>query len=408
MKIRHYCCLLVCLIYCSSIAAKTNFKDAYAALKAKDYDHAVILATNKLENATGDDIGECYYIIGYSYKQKNNTSEAIRYYLKARNHYQSPKKLARINANIGARLTSLDLPKQALFYYQDVIAHAGKDSKALYYAYYNQASTYKKLQQIDSASHSIIQAETYAKAAGDDIFLLTIYNLTGLIYFEAGDYPHAIEMFHKMIKLNDHMDDPDVKPRYVEHVRDAYHNLANVTLEQGDSTMAIRYYQQAIALADSNYDRFESWKDIGEIYLMQQKTSEAETALLQALKLVDDTDLMTNAEDIKIYRFLAEVVEGELGRLYSTHGYDLLDQFRIRQDEVIEMHRKELGVTAINNHFFAVNQDTRLSTLEKLLYGIGALILILAIGFAVRFIRRKRLKHTINNDVKELIDIINH
>ena len=51
------------------------------------------------------------------------------------------------------------------------------------------------MQQIDSASHSIIQAETYAKAAGEDIFLLSIYNLTGLIYFEAGDYPHAIEMF---------------------------------------------------------------------------------------------------------------------------------------------------------------------------------------------------------------------
>lgn len=170
MKIRHYCCLVVYLICFSSVDAKTTFKDAYAALKAKDYDHAIRIATNKLENAVGDDIGECYYIIGYSYKQKNNMSEAIRYYLKARNHYQNPKKLARINANIGTRLTSLDLPKQALFYYRDVIAHAGKDSKALYYAYYNQASAYKKMQQIDSASHNIIQAETYAKAAGDDNF----------------------------------------------------------------------------------------------------------------------------------------------------------------------------------------------------------------------------------------------
>ncbi|MEL6557212.1 MAG: hypothetical protein AAFQ94_03455, partial [Bacteroidota bacterium] len=151
-----------------------------------------------------------------------------------------------------------------------------------------------------------------------------------------------------------------------------------------------------------------SWKDIGEIYLMQQKTSEAKSALLQALKLVDDTDLMTNAEDIKIYRFLAEAVEGEQGRLYSTHGYDLLDQFRMRQEEVIEMHRKELGVTAINNYFFAVGQDSRLSTLQKVLYGIGALMLIIGIFLIVRFVRRKRLKHAINDDVKELIDIIKH
>lgn len=341
-----FCCFAIS----TSIAQQTPFTETYDLLANESYEEAITNATQLTNNLTGDELGECYFIIGYSHKQLNQMGLAMKNYLLALKHYRSPGKISNINNNIGNLLLSLDLHNYAVLYFDAVIQPTVKDSLAINYAYFNRAKALSQLKQYPEALSDIDAAIQLAEFRKDWQLGLQITNRAGLLHRESGNSKASLSFYKQLINKYKELDQASVLySEYQYYAGMAFHNTAFLHLTEGDTAIALEAYQEALSLAQDGYEIFETSKDMGEIALLQGDQPMALQYLEKAINAVAPQELMGSTSDLEIYQLYAAVVTDVNQKVaLLQQGNEQLLAYGKMKDEVIQMHQRHMTVMAMN------------------------------------------------------------
>ncbi|MEL7146023.1 MAG: hypothetical protein AAFO69_06620, partial [Bacteroidota bacterium] len=282
-----------------------DLKSAYDAIAKKQYKQAIEIVRPMLSEAIGDDLGNCYYVIGYCNEKTNELEKAMENYLLALEHFKELEMQLRVNNNIAYILRELDLNKEALPYLNFIKRYGKPASKSVNYALYNSALALSSLEKFEEALTNVDSAISMSQARNDLKVELESILAKGLIYRRADEHELAKAHYQQLIDLHDFAVSSEEMTEYLSlykiNAHRAKHNLAYLQLSLADTISALENFHLALQLTNSNYERFVTLKEIGEIYYYASNTSKAKRYLYKAYQQVTESDIKGNIDDLEIY-----------------------------------------------------------------------------------------------------------
>ncbi len=372
---------------------KKKFTKIYQAMKDQDYVRTLHLTDSLKEISSGDELGKCYYIIGYVYERKNNVGLAMKNYLMAIEYFTDLEQTLRMYNNIGDILTVLALDEDAIKYFDFAITHGKESSKAVNYAYFSRARALSNLDMHDEALADVESAERLAKERGDNTLLLKIYVRSGYVNRRAKKYPEAFRAYEQLLLENESK--PNDHPKKSIHQLHAWmgaHNAAFAYLTLGDTTKGLSYYDMALNLSMGDVQKFETMKNLGDLHYKLGDIDQAKELLNMGLSLVNDDELLGKASNLEIFKMLT-FVEADLSAQVAllNRGNDLLTQYSKQKDDVIKLHDRNLAALSLNSHYEVSKWRNYLSDMWFAILA-GLLLLVIIVSVVALRLRKKAVE----------------
>lgn len=313
------------------------FEKIYGFTNDAMYDSAIREAGAILPQL--DDVnkaGEAYFVIAYSHERSGRPFQAIKYYLKASEHFTLETCLSNTFENIGLIYKGFNQQDKAIYYFNKAVALQKAGSQERMKKLYSRSTSLRRYDRTDLALMDLLEAEEIAYETGAKVFRAKIYNQLGLAFKFRGELSKAGSYFFQALEIAE--------------TRDIYHNYANLKLELGDTVQAEEYFLKAISLSEKPA-LISSYIDLGEMYLLWGKREQAYLYLQKAhKKFRESNDRAFN--HIKLFEALAKAETDELkADLYKDRA---IAEYKESARELIRS----------NELFFGVIADEKLRSLE--------------------------------------------
>jgi len=166
--------------------------------------------------------------------------------------------------------------------------------------YQELAEKYKRERNFEEAKKNIENSIELNKREANNELLAKDYRLYGNIFNHFQKYESAIEYYQKSISLCEKND-------FVEQLGFSIENLASTLFNQGKVEKAITKSLEALDISQEfNLIELELivLRSLGNHYMSLKQYSKAESRLLEALKLLEQSDVKEDEIDCEIYRYL--------------------------------------------------------------------------------------------------------
>ncbi|MEL6558356.1 MAG: tetratricopeptide repeat protein [Bacteroidota bacterium] len=292
---------------------KTDLEAACKLVHQKQYEQAIPKLTELVENSNGDIKAMSLFNLAYISKKKRNYADALRYYSKAVNHYEDEKLKAHAYRNIANLYKLMGRVEEAHYFYNHVL-RLDIDKKLRMQTLFSKAKNAKGLGRFDIFVEELKKSESLALSLEDSTYLAKIYNQFGYRYAENGDFDKALDYYLKSLEYKE--------------LGTTYHRFAEMSLLEGDTIGAISEYKHALSL-ESASDRFLTYKDLADLFVLLDEHKEAKKYLEYAYSLYPKVS-QTKA-NVEVFKQL----------YHYTHDTKLL-----------EKGFDEMGIVAHNSEYF--------------------------------------------------------
>jgi len=183
-----------------------------------------------------------------------------------------------------------------------------------------------------------------------------------------------------------------------EYIGQAWHNIAVTFKVQARDKQAIEAYEQAEAyhaVESSHSDRFTTWLDLSETYLLMQDYLRAYEYGKKALNVYNEVSLLP--DHYKVYDILSQITHAQerydISHSYSQEYMSVNKRFLEAQEEILRV-KDQFKMEVLTAGFFVeLNADKRQSELEWFLIALGAFsALIIVLGRLHFLIKKKSIK----------------
>jgi signal transduction histidine kinase len=258
----------------------------------------------------------------------------------------------------------------------------------------NMAAIYNEEKQYDQSLKHLKRALRIARHQGDPKAIARSLNNMGLLYLMA---------FHKLDSCEAYaMEALMVSEKHGDEYSGAHSNriLGDLHFELGESKEALKYYFRTLELSDgvSNSLKAETWNQIAETYIRQNKLAEAIPILTKNLEVTKKYSYRD--ELARSYRLLSELYQ-QLGKL--SYSLDYLQRYTALHDSIYNEHngmqlatlQSQFDLDLKQAQIELLTKDTQLNKKEisqqriQLYATIGGLICILLITFLLFYVNRK-------------------
>ncbi|MEO9475827.1 MAG: tetratricopeptide repeat protein [Cyclobacteriaceae bacterium] len=220
-----------------------------------------------------------------------------------------------VRKNIGALLDNFKEYDQALKIYKEAVAFAKKyDRKELASLYANMGNSYRDLRDAENLLKYYTMSIKLSESVDDYYKTAQINNRLGLSFYSAKSYGEAEYYFLKSIAFKSKLSGSKLRV-----IGQAYHNLAHVFGDQGETRKAIDHLEQALTFKNGQ-DLFVTLLDLGEIYLKIGEPQKAKDYLTQSLEYYPGM-ASSKSEDHAVYKWL-DLAEKELGNFKQAYEYN--------------------------------------------------------------------------------------
>ena len=380
-----YVCLLFALMVCISAGRAQERSYPFDSLQqvirkeigqgtnhfldeARAYDSLAMLSSDTLKMGKGRNfIGMYHYFTG-SHRQ------AIQYYLQALPFFESVRDtfyIALVNNNIGAAYEYRREPENSIAYYKNALAAFRLLADTLWMAnvYNNIGIQYHVAEQHAQAFTHLDTARTYYQALGDTSMLATNTANMAECYRYMGEIDKAIEIGEKYLRDYQKFHSTDV-------LGNVYAMLAKAYLEKNQLEIAARYNRRSLDIRnqfDFNFQKSNNFETESAIY---EKKGDYRKALISYKIFKAQQDSMLNKEkDDRITQLLTE--------------YE------------VEKKDQEISLLASQNEVNALRIER--SNRQALLYGLGALTMLISV---IALVFLLRLKSRTNRELAEKNSLI--
>ncbi|MGB3465583.1 MAG: tetratricopeptide repeat protein, partial [Cyclobacteriaceae bacterium] len=217
-----------------------------------------------------------------------------------------------------------------------------------------------------------------------------IQHQIGLLYASTGDIALARQEYLKVIN-----GEKSVDAKYLRIVSRSLHNMGHTYLLEKEFEVALKYYQKALKLKNSNKDKFITLKDIGICY---NEMGEYDSALIYLNEAEKIFSFVTPVKDnSEIYHAL-DYTYHQLGQYElsqnaaATYHQLIVDFIEIKEGLIAQYSAAEIASVIAAHH----KDSNHKQTTEQYLWYIaiaGGLCLILGFSFLlVKIAYQKSLK----------------
>jgi len=374
--------LLIFLILITGPLVRSQSADeVYDLLGERRYQKAISNVQDIISIAKGNKLGELYYLEGYAHEQLNSMGLAMNSYLNANKHLKDQGMRLRVQNNIGVILYELEFYNKASPYFNHIIQSTTRTSEEHRYGYYNRSRVELRLEQTENAKADIDRTIELSLASGDTSLYLKALNFADLIKL-AADEKNFEEFNHsKLLQLNYEASDNATSKKVLQvNARRSLHNIAKYFLAKHDTATALLKYEEALKLSVQSYHKFITLKDMAEVQIGAGHRDEAYNALTKAISIVEETDLLDKANNIKVFSLIASM-ETNVTKKVSLleQATRLYERYTTMKEEVDLLNEQNMAALAWNSHFEIKDKEEKVSNLTILLVGFILVILLIAV-----------------------------
>src|SRR5258706_1577098 len=145
----------------------------------------------------------------------------------------------------------------------------------------NMAAIYNEEKQYEQSLHHLNKALTIARQDGDPKAIARTLNNMGLLYLQAFHKPDSVLAYAMEALLVSEKQGDKYNGYFSSRI------LGDIYFEKGESEKALKYYFRTLELSDgvSNPLKAETWNQIAETYIRQNKLAEAIPVLTRNLEV---------------------------------------------------------------------------------------------------------------------------
>lgn len=334
---------------------------------------------------------------GYAYFYLGQLDSALADFRKVLDILPSPNERARMYNNIGAVLTRMERPKEAIFSYQNSVEIRRKTNDSL-----GTAKTLNNMGVLLRKIGDYGQALEYSKEAADiygqlsDTLLLgeTINNI-GLIYKEGGKIDSARFYYELALEYK-------IKSGNKRSLASTYVNLGLIYHEQGEFEKAENNYLHGIELRKEASDQFglvSAQSNLAQLYVDLKRYAEAESLLKELLEethranykpaesrtllmLAEIEELKGNWKEASIFQRRGHKIHDSLTSFNNSAEIKGL-QLQFQKDQVVlENERLRLEAEMQKSE---LRNETKLQR-----FYIALILLLLLLGGAIGLLYRRQ------------------
>jgi len=349
---------------------------------------------------------DAYIGIGNTYNQLSKWQEAIVEFQKAEEIALAAKNIriaASANNNMGnISLAHGDL-QAALKYYQKAADIGPPSIKEV--ALVNIGLVHIELNNGAKAKSYLLEAKEMTNASKNWYALAFIYQHLGSLEKADGNLEEALDYYQKAMNSYKSIDER-------QHYSEVLTSVASVYFDQQEYIKALSAYQESLDI-QKEIEHFTGWCNslhgIARVYLAMGKEVESEAALLQAVEIADNHDLLTIKDDIALTLSTLYKSKGQFEKalnyheLYKQLSDSLLNQQKSEQiaemEAQFENRQKQQEIDLLS----AENEIANLNVLQQTNFRNYVIIIafILAILVAVTY-NRVQVKVKANKKLQEL------
>ena len=254
-----------CALLSTSLCYSQSLLDSvYHNQKLKKHLKAISLCEQLLD---GDEFSnkeksDIFFAMGYSFKNLNQPSNAIKFYLLSVEAYNEPICHGRAHYNIGNIYKDFQHYSQAIEHYNIAISLTENRAKRGKYLV-SRAIARKYNDELADALNDVLNAQEIAleDVEKNKVLLHKAYNQRGLIKMAIGNYDEALQYFDYANELNDKLN--------------TYVNIGLCYVEGGEDQKAIGAFNRALLSKQHSSQKFKSYQALGEIYSRLEENDEA-------------------------------------------------------------------------------------------------------------------------------------
>lgn len=253
--------------------------------EALTYFNTALVEARKIRN---DDIEAAVLVsLGSVYSQRDETEQALKYYMQAKEAYiKAGKNTAVISHSIGNIYHHQRRYEESLAAYLDAVAQYEKEkklTKALARSYTSAGAAYAEMGQYSEAFAYYFKGLGIQKELGLERSMAYTFNSIGTTYLFAatkpdGNLPDTLKnktlVLQKSLKYLKKSAVISERMELMELLEALYKNISDVYKEMGDYRNSLHYYERTIDIGDSLRD-FNEEKRFARVeaeFLVKQKT----------------------------------------------------------------------------------------------------------------------------------------
>lgn len=255
-------------------------------------------------------LGYSMSLTGDSYSEKGDFTEALNYYEKGLQLFESIEHkrgiLYCINSMANAHQRQGNLVN-AIQYYEKALYMAEKDNESLAYVTTNMAAIYSALGNTEKALAYYLKSLKIGEETQNKLIILQALNNIGALYFNnLKDFPKALYYFKKSLILREELGDKTL-------VAESLDNIGAVYEAQQNFQKALEYYDKSLAL----YEEIQNKAGITTALLNIGINYESQNNFLKALEYYQKS--LQISEEINYPVITINSLNG-IGEIYYKQG----------------------------------------------------------------------------------------
>ncbi|MEA3317671.1 MAG: tetratricopeptide repeat-containing sensor histidine kinase, partial [Bacteroidota bacterium] len=358
--------------------------------------------------------------IGNTYWKLNKLDLALKYYLDAlelRQEIGNKKSTASSLNNIGIIYDNIGNYTKALNFYKKalIIKTASGDNVDIAYSYHIIGNTYLKLNKLEEAKSYYQKSLELRKIIGDEAKIANSLKSIGNIYAKKDNEKQCMDFYKQSISIYKKINDINGECYVNNEIGNFYYKSNN--------NIAIKYFQKAIALADTSNNKFIKAlcsRKLGEIQISNKNYGKGLENIQISLKLgreLNNLEMIKNAY-YALYNYYKNVKKTDRALIYYikyTHAKDSILS-KISSQKVLEtqmnyeLKLRQNQIKNIESQIDNLTAEKKLKNLEikkqknlrNFLIIITLLIIILVILILKGYLNKKRTNTLLQGKYTEI------